>query len=139
MPDNPFVGSWTYRSFIADPDVNTPFDKLEFGRGTIVFTDAPSTEIAGTIGGPGWSLALTGARSYGNPMTCWFQGKGMVGGAEWTYDYVGYMAPHWPNGRQQRPAIVGTIVRAIPHPGSGKGSVAPAGVVAQRIAVRQDD
>jgi len=42
----------------------------------------------------------------------------------------------WPNGIDQVPAIVGTIVRTIPH-SSGSGGVAPAGVVAQWIAVKQ--
>ena len=36
MSDNPFVGSWTYRSLLNDTDVNTDFNDLEFGRGTIV-------------------------------------------------------------------------------------------------------
>jgi hypothetical protein len=40
-------------------------------------------------------------------------------------------------GVDQRPAIVGTICRAIPH-SSGSGGTAPAGVVAQWIAVRAD-
>jgi len=35
MSDNPFVGHWTYRSLLNDPDVNTAFNNLEFGRGTI--------------------------------------------------------------------------------------------------------
>jgi hypothetical protein len=43
----------------------------------------------------------------------------------------------WQNGINQRPAIVGTIVRAIPH-SSGTGGVAPAGVVCSWIAVKQD-
>ena len=36
MSDNPFVGSWTYRSLLNETDVNTDFNDLEFGRGTIV-------------------------------------------------------------------------------------------------------
>jgi hypothetical protein len=26
-----------------------------------------------------------------------FQGKGMVGGEEWIYDYIGWLVPTWPN------------------------------------------
>ena len=55
MSDNPFVGTWTYRSFLNDPDVNTAFNDLEFGRGTIVIAEAPLQILEGTIGGPGWS------------------------------------------------------------------------------------
>jgi hypothetical protein len=138
MSDNSFVGSWTYRSLLNDPDLATDFNALEFGRGTIVITDAPGPILEGTIGGPGWSLTLTGGRSYGNPMQVRFQGKGLVGGEEWIYDYEAYLAPHWPNGVDQRPAILGTVVRRIPHSGSGPGTVNPAGVVCSFYAVRTD-
>jgi hypothetical protein len=37
MTTNPFVGKWTYRSLVNDPNINTNFDKLEFGRGTLEF------------------------------------------------------------------------------------------------------
>jgi len=92
--------------------------------------------LRGTIGGEGWQLDLTGSRSYGNPMTGRFRGKGVVSGAEWIYDYVGYLVPEWPNGVQQKTAMVGSIVRAIPHP-SGSGGVSPAGVVASWYAVKR--
>ena len=48
MSDNPFVGSWTYRSFSNDPDINTDLNKLLFGNGTIEIT-APSSD---TLGAP---------------------------------------------------------------------------------------
>ena len=39
MPQNPNIGSlagtWTYRSFLSDPNLATPFNNLEFGRGNI--------------------------------------------------------------------------------------------------------
>ena len=59
MKDNPFVGTWTYRSLLNEPDIATDFDKLEFGRGTIVISASSSTTLGGTIGGPGWSLTFT--------------------------------------------------------------------------------
>ena len=65
--------------------------------------------------------------------------RGVVGGAEWVYDYKGYYVPEWVNGVDQRPALIGSIVRTIPHPTGANGkSTAPAGVVAQWIAVKQD-
>jgi hypothetical protein len=136
MSDNPFVGSWTYRSLLDDPDVNTAFDALEFGRGTLVIQEAPLQILTGTIGGPGWSLALKGARQYGNPMHARFQGTGVVGGEQWAYDYDGYLVPHWPNGVDQQPVIVGSVIRTIPHSGGAPGTVSPAGVVASFYAVR---
>jgi len=136
MSDNPFVGSWTYRSLLNDPDVSSAFDALEFGRGTIVIADAPMQILIGTIGGPDWSLALKGARDYGNPMHARFQGTGIIGGEQWVYDYDGYLVPPWPNGVDQRAAIVGSVIRTIPHSGSSPGSVSPSGVVASFYAVR---
>ena len=136
MHDNPLVGSWTYRSFLNDPDIGTAFNDLEFGRGTIVIEEGPMAALKGTIGGPGWSLALKGSRAYGSPMQVRFQGTGVVGGAQWIYDYEGWLVPDWPNGIGQVPAIVGSVIRTIPHPGDGAGVVNPAGVVCSFYAVK---
>ena len=130
----PLAGTWTYRSLLNDPDVSTAFNDLEFGRGNIDIEAAPMGVFKGRIYGPGWELQLNGSISYGNPNTVRFQGRGVVGGEEWIYDYLGYLSPAWPNGVNQRPALVGTIVRTIPH-ASGSGGVAPAGVVASWYAV----
>ena len=46
------------------------------------------------------------------------------------------MVRPWPKGGYPPPAIVGSIVRTLPHPSSG-GGTSPAGVVASWIAVRQ--
>ena len=132
------VGAWTYRSFLNDPDLSTQFNDLEFGRGTIQIDPAPINEFRGTIGGPGWQLQLKGSINYGNPFTVRFQGTGVVGGEEWVYDYIGYVVLPWPNGINQRPAMVGSIVRTIPH-SSGSGGTSPAGVVCSWIAIKQND
>jgi hypothetical protein len=97
--------------------------------------------LTGTIGGPGWSLALKGAREYGNPMHVRFQGTGIVNGEQWVYDYDGYLVPAWPNGVQQVPAVIGSVVRTVPHSGGapkggGPPPINPAGVVASFYAVR---
>lgn len=143
MSDNPFVGSWTYRSFNNEPDLSIDVSNLLFGEGTIEFT-APSTEkLGGTIGGslapsPGnWLLNLRGSIGYGSPGQVRFQGVGVVNGEEWIYDYIGWLVPVWPNSTDllERSAIVGSVVRTIPHSGSD-GTVHPAGVVASFYAVR---
>ena len=137
MNDNPFVGTWTYRSLLNDAHVNTDFDKLEFGRGTLVITASSSTTLGGTIGGPGWSLDLHGSFGYGSPAQLRFQGRGLVNGEEWVYDYIGWLVPVWPTSTDTLPraAIVGSVVRTIPHSGSEPGTVNPAGVVASFYAV----
>lgn len=135
---NILLGTWTYRSFLNDPDLSTKFNDLEFGRGNISVEAAPMNELKGRIYDVGWQLDLKGSITYGNPFTVRFQGKGVVGGEEWIYDYVGYVIRPWPNGMDQRMAMVGSIVRTIPH-SSGGGGTSPAGVVCSWIAVKQDD
>ncbi|HEX5870274.1 MAG TPA: hypothetical protein VFY65_07665 [Longimicrobium sp.] len=142
---NPFVGSWTYRSLLNEPTLtgdptSNPKDWLSlfFGWGTIVIKEGPvPEELVGSIGGSGWSLNLHGSMVSGNPGQVRFQGKGVVSGAEWIYDYIGWLVPVWPNSTNQlqKTALVGSIVRTIPHP-SGNGGVAPAGVVASWYAVK---
>ena len=130
------AGKWTYRSFLSDPDLSTEFNNLEFGRGTITIEEAPMGVLQGNIGGPGWSLDLNGSINYGDPYSVRFQGKGVVGGEEWIYDYIGYAIKPWPNGVNQVPAMTGSVVRTIPH-ASGTGGIAPAGVVCLWTAVWQ--
>jgi hypothetical protein len=132
---NPFIGKWSYRSFLNDPNLDTQPNDLLFGSGTLEFTSAPIGQVAGTIGGPGWQLKLEGWMTFGNPPAVRFQGKGVIGKAEWIYDYNGYYVTHWPNGVDQVEAITGSVIRTIPHPGNGGTS--PAGVVVSFYAVRQ--
>jgi hypothetical protein len=131
---NPFPGAWSYRSLYNDPDLTTAFHDLQLGKGTIVIGDDPSIELTGTIGGPGWSLALKCSRSFGDPMEIRFEGKEVVGGEKWPHAFVGYLVPSWPNGIDRIPAMVGSIVRVSPH-SSESGGVSPAGFVASRYAV----
>src|ERR1051325_7286410 len=137
MSDNPFVGNWSYRSFLNDPDLSKDSNvtQLLFGDGTLAITAPSSETLGGTIGGQGWSLDLHGSIGYGSPGQGRFQGKGIVAGAEWIYDYIGWLVPVWPNSTAalQRAAIVGSVVRTIPR----SGSEAPAGVVASFYAVAQ--
>jgi hypothetical protein len=128
------AGTWTYRSLVNDAKLDTPFDQLEFGRGTIEIAHSPMGIFTGRIFGPGWALQLKGATSYGNPFAVRFQGTGIVGGEPWAYDYLGYLSPPWPAGIDQRPAIAGSVTRTIPH-SNGQGGVAPAGVVCTWFAV----
>jgi len=137
MPESVFVGKWTYRSLLNNPDVNVEFDKLEFGRGTLEIDTAGPAGLSGKIGGPGWSLSLHGCAGDGSPAQVRFQGKGAVSGEPWVYDYIGWLVPVWPNStqEQQRLAIVGSVVRTIPH-SNGNGGTSPAGEVASFYAVR---
>lgn len=129
-------GTWTYRSFVSDPDVDKPFNDIRFGAGILRIENAGGGEFRGRLDfGEEFQLALKGWTSYGNPVTVVFQGRGdRSGSSDWVYDYRGFYAPEWPQGVNQRPAIIGSIVRSQPH----SGGAAAAGVVACWIAVKQD-
>jgi hypothetical protein len=130
---SPFVGTWTYRSFLNLPDPLLPFDKLQFAVGTIVLRDADFGVLDGRLSFGDDGLALKGTITYGNPFAVRFQGNGDSDGTKgWIYNYLGYLAPAWPDGVKAVPAIVGTVIRTVPHSGQ------PAGVVASFIAVRND-
>lgn len=135
---NPFVGDWAYRSLLNDSNLATDFDKLEFGRGALSLRETGSGTVGGSISGPGWSLALRGSAGFGSPMQVRFQGRGLVGGEEWVYDYIGWLVPPWPSSTDvlERAAIVGSVTRTVPH-SNGKGGIAPAGVVCSFYATRQ--
>jgi hypothetical protein len=136
VEQDPLPGSWTYRSLLNNPDAAVEFNKLRFGVATLTLEKTAMGEIKGTIGGTGWSLDLKGNRGYGDPFNVRFQGKGKVGDEIWTYDYIGYLVPAWPNGEGQRPAIVGSVIRTVPH-SDGAGGISPAGYVASFVAVKQ--
>ncbi len=136
---NPLLGGWTYRSFVNDPDPNTPFGNLQFALADLRFDGADFGQVAGRLTFGDDYLALKGTITYGNPFTVRFQGVGATAGTieqgkPWIYDYLGFVAPAWPNGIDQRPAILGTLVRTVSH---SQGQ-AKAGVVASFIAVRKD-
>jgi hypothetical protein len=134
------VGTWTYRSFLNDPDPNKPFNDLQFAVAELTIEDAGFGKFAGRLTFAPDFLKLTGTTTYGNPFAVRFQGVGaspgtIEDGHPWVYDYQGYVAPAWPNGIDQRPAIVGTIVRTVTH---SQGQ-AKAGFVASFIALRRDN
>jgi hypothetical protein len=139
--DNPLIGQWTYRSFLNDPDPNKPFNDLRFAVAELTFEAADFGKVAGRLSFGDDYLKLTGTLTFGNPFTARFQGVGATpgtieNGQPWVYDYLGFIAPAWPNGdKDQRPAIVGTIVRTVAH----SNGQAKAGFVASWIAVRRDD
>src|SRR5215212_2626610 len=129
----PFVGRWTYRSFHNDPEPSKEFNVLRFGTGTLVLDEPDYGRLSGSLGGEGWNLSLVGGYTYGNPFDLRFQGSGDISGEKWVYDYVGYLVPIWPNGIDQRPAIVGSVIRTVQH----SNGQARAGYIASFIGVKQ--
>ncbi|WP_162561114.1 hypothetical protein [Methylobacterium terrae] len=88
--------------------------------------------VAGTLDmGGGYVLDLSGGVVAGGDVALVGLGRDATPTAGWQYDYRFAPAHRWPNGVNQVPALVGTVIRAKPHDG------APAGTVASFIAVRQ--
>jgi hypothetical protein len=137
--DDTFAGTWTYRSLLNDPDINKAFNDLKFAAATLVFVKSAFGVLTGKLSFGDDFLKLTGSASYGNPFALRFEGVGATAGTiedgkPWIYDYQGYLVPAWSNGVDQRPAIVGSVIRTVSH----SGGQAKAGVVASFIAVRRD-
>lgn len=134
------AGKWTYRSYINSADlVGGDAQKalnLIFGEGVFTFA-VTASKLSGTLDmGGGYVLDLKGTvvpASHGSPLTVEISGYGRANTptAGWEYDYHGFAAYRWPNGVDQVPALVGSVIRAKPHDG------APAGFVASFIAVKQ--
>jgi hypothetical protein len=135
----PLAGTWTYRSFLNDPDPSKPFNDLQFAVAELTFQEADFGVISGRLSFGDDYLKLAGTLTYGNPFAARFQGVGATAGTiedghPWVYDYLGFVAPAWPSGTADNPpAIVGTIVRTVAH---SQGQ-AKAGFVASFIALRR--
>jgi hypothetical protein len=142
---NPFAGTWTYRSFRNTPDpvgdVSKDPSKLVamlFAEAEWVVQDTQANAFKGELRfSPTDVMDLTGTitpATASSPARVHINGKGRPGTstAQLFYDYDGALAMKWPNGINQRPAIVGSVIRVKAHDGS------PAGYVASFIAVKRD-
>ncbi len=139
-------GNWTYRSFLNNPDMvrdpNDPNDckkalDLIFGEGTLSINVTDETTLRGVLDfGGGFVMDLFGTIIAGSalmPATLMVTGTGREGTstAKWVYQYLGYIVPNWPQGVGQVSAIVGTVVRTIPHDDRSAGEVASFVIVKQ--------
>jgi len=134
--NHPVLGSWTYRSFINEPDVSKDFNALEFGRGELIIEQLAPGVFSGRLSfGDTYQFRLTGWADFSTPTcTVRFEGVGdMKDSFGQVYDYVGFFTPMWSNGIGQRPTIVGSVVRTVPH-SEGR---ARAGDVTSWIAVKR--
>jgi hypothetical protein len=133
------AGKWTYRSFHNRPALvgDNAQAALDLIFAEAVFTfEVSGTSLKGAIDWQGGGLDLKGQIQPANgkvPLSVAIVGSGRPKSSTdgWEYDYRGSLAYQWPNGVNQVPALVGTVIRAKPHSGE------PAGYVASFIAVKQ--
>lgn len=133
------AGKWTYRSYRNDPaligDDAAAALALIFGEGVFEFEAVTDGTFSGTLDmGPGYALALNGVQVRGGPPAFTIVGIGIEGTptAGWRYDYHGGTGYEWPDGIDQVPSLVGTVIRVEAH-----GPQSPAGVTASFVAVRE--
>jgi hypothetical protein len=144
MTTDVLAGKWTYRSFhnnpapVADDPTTAPAKALAliFAEAVFTFEIPSSTTLKGAIDWPGGGLDLQGtiqpgAQGAGPVVDIVGTGRPGTGTAGWEYDYRGQLAYQWPNGINQVPALVGTVIRAKPH------GISPAGYVASFVAVKR--
>ena len=124
MADIALAGTWAYRSYLNVQD------QTVFGGGIFTFTTPSPDKIQGTLDmGNDLVLDLDGtvtAASGKAPLTVHMIGNGRPKTKTdgWEYDYHGYLGYKWPNGIDQVPSLVGTIVRAKPHGRAKAGATA---------------
>lgn len=133
-------GSWTYRSFHNNPEFvgSNPaaIAGLLFGEGDLQISVDANNVISGKVSfGADYVLDISGTRQPGQDLTPDFitmKGVGRPGTptADWIYEYKAFPAPKWDNAVNQRPSLVGTVVRTRHEP-------APAGYTASFIMVKQ--
>ena len=108
---------------------------LIFGEGIFTFDSPAGSTLTGNLDmGGGLVLDLKGTMQStpSGDISIVVIGTGRAGTKTdgWEYDYKATTAPKWPNGVDQVPTLVGTVIRAKPHNGE------PAGVVASFIAIK---
>jgi hypothetical protein len=131
-------GTWTYRSFHdrAAPVDDSPRKALSLIFAEALFTfDVAGHALTGRLDWPGGGLDLSGSVQQAEadgPLSVAIVGSGRVKTSTqgWQYDYRASLAYRWPNGVNQIPALLGTVIRTKPHSG------APAGYVASFIPLK---
>ena len=137
-------GEWTYRSYrnstaLVGNDAAAAL-ALIFGEGVFDLAQDDIGQVQGRLDmGTGYALTISGTaerNGNGGPFEFALIGLGIYGTptAGWRYDYRCTPAYSWPDGIDQIPCLVGTVVRVLAH-----GPGAPAGVTASFVAVRQSN
>jgi hypothetical protein len=131
-------GLWTYRSFRNPTAVSrTGPQKAQPAAHELILLEADfnlqraidPTTLQGTIEWEGGGLDLQGTADGAN-FDIVGAGRPNTPTAGWEYRYHGHLIPGWPkppdaNAVDQRPNLVGSVVRAKPHGNSPAGSVYP--------------
>jgi len=136
MLQNPFVGRWVYRSLYNIVEEPQQLTDLLLWQATLTLEDYGPNLVKGRLSSGNYVLDVRGGVSLDTArQTIQMRATGIEGSptAGWIYDYSGYLAHGWPEGDGQRPAIVGTVTRTVPHAPNR-----PAGASYSFVAVSHD-
>ena len=136
-------GEWIYRSF---RNITVPAQTLNdilFGEGALSISVGEDgfLQKSELSFGPGYSMIVNGQAIIVSdnvfsfpPIAIEMKAFGIEGtdAAGWLYEYRGYLVPNWYNRKEQKTAIVGTVIRVVAH-----GANSPAGYVASFVAVKK--
>jgi hypothetical protein len=143
MSTSELSGTWTYRIFnptFVTGNQTPQEDALIRAEADLTLkTPSSPTGLEGTIEWPGGGLDLKGMIAVFDTETL-TQSFDIVGTGRretdgWEYHYYGHQTPWWPQGVEQRPTLVGSVIRVKPHASSDDGT-SPAGEVFSFIAMK---
>jgi hypothetical protein len=135
------TGTYTYRSFLNNPEPVDDFNKIAFAEGEMFLFVAPDGTVSGTLAFPADPTAdtkdfmdLTGQVLNWATGSVSLEGLGRAGTGTDAYDYKyqGNVSPTFADAVAERMTIAGTVMRAKPH------GTAPSGVTASFVAVKRD-
>ena len=135
------TGTYTYRSFINEPQIVNDFSKLQFAEAEVTLIGSLDGTITGVLSWPTKEddseravMDLQGRIVSWGPLLIQLEGVGRKGSAiaDFDYKYELTAAQQWPETTAPRLCLVGSVIRAKDH-----GTV-KAGFTASVIAVQRD-
>jgi hypothetical protein len=141
MEPHELSGTYTYRSFLNEPDVVGDFNKLQFSEAELTLFATLGGGVSGFLSWPTNDddsaravMDIAGQIVTREPLLVRLEGIGRKGSAIETFDYRYELtlARYWPETTRPRTCLVGSVIRAKDH------GTAKAGVTASVIAVRRD-
>src|SRR5262249_17738275 len=148
-----YSGLWTYRIFDPTYVTGNQIPQIILADGFVFNLRTPtSTTLEGTFESRDGGFPLLDLRGTvrpgagGEPVSFDIVGTGRTdaGTDGWEYRYHGYLTRNWPYESgfpwgevDQRPALVGSVIRVNPHNGQPGRWLSAAGAVYSFIAVKQ--
>jgi hypothetical protein len=102
-------GRWVLRSFVNSTDPHEDFARLRFAAAIMQVSFFSEIDFFGSLTAATWQLNLSGSCDGER-----FDMRGTQASANtvgWQHDYVGWLAPRWPNASGQVPTCMGTCTR----------------------------